>query len=362
MSQGDDDSEESHEPSQKKLDDARKKGEIARSTDLTTAASYGGFLIAITTVGASQLSQLGNVFGQLIGQSDSLSTLIFDGSNQPTLGGIGSRIIILSAALFLFPAVFALASILGQRSFIVTPDKLAFKLSRVSLLSNAKNKFGRAGLFEFAKSFIKLMTISLCLALFLQSRFDFMVASLQSEPAMIMAGLGQVCIEFLFVVLLITLFIGVLDYLFQHAEHRRKNMMSHKDMRDEHKEAEGDPHMKQHRRSRAQEIALTQMMADVPSADVILVNPTHYAVALKWSRLPGAAPVCVAKGVDEIAARIREIARENGVPIHSDPPTARALHATVEIGQEIKPEHFRAVAAAVRFAEAMRKRAKGTRA
>ena len=104
---------------------------------------------------------------------------------------------------------------------------------------------------------------------------------------------------------------------------------------------------------------MNRMMADVPTADVVVVNPTHYAVALKWNRTPGAAPVCVAKGVDEVAASIREAANLAGVPLHHDPPTARALHATTDLGQEISEEHYRAVAAAIRFAEQMRKRAKG---
>ena len=107
------------------------------------------------------------------------------------------------------------------------------------------------------------------------------------------------------------------------------------------------------------EISQNQMMPEVPKADVVIVNPTHYAVALKWSRSPGEAPVCVAKGVDEIAHAIRKAASEAGVPIHSDPPTARALHATVEIGAEIPVEQYRAVAAAIRFAQAMRERARG---
>jgi flagellar biosynthetic protein FlhB len=124
------------------------------------------------------------------------------------------------------------------------------------------------------------------------------------------------------------------------------------------KEAEGDPHLKQHRRMRAQELAMNQMMADVPGADVVIVNPTHYAVALAWDRGPGSAPVCVAKGRDQVAARIRETARQAGVPVHADPPTARALFATVEIGAQIAPEHYRPVAAAIRFAEAMRRKAR----
>ena len=125
------------------------------------------------------------------------------------------------------------------------------------------------------------------------------------------------------------------------------------------KESEGDPQTKQQRRQRGHEIATNRMLQDVAKADVIVVNPTHYAIALKWNRATRAAPVCVAKGMDETAARIREKAVLAGVPIHSDPPTARAIHATVKLGQPILPEHYRAVAAAIRFSEAMRKRSKG---
>ncbi len=120
---------------------------------------------------------------------------------------------------------------------------------------------------------------------------------------------------------------------------------------------EGDPYIKQHRRQRAQ-IANNRMLADVPGADVVIVNPTHFAVALKWNRASGAAPICVAKGVDAIAARIREIAEASAVPVRHDPPAARAIHASVEVGAEIQPEHYHAVASAIRFAEAMQARAR----
>ncbi|KIN74575.1 Flagellar biosynthesis protein FlhB [Sulfitobacter guttiformis KCTC 32187] len=155
--------------------------------------------------------------------------------------------------------------------------------------------------------------------------------------------------------------IGGVDALWQHASHMRKNRMSRKELTDEAKNSEGDPHLKQERRQRALAASQNQMMKDVPSADVIIVNPTHYAVALKWSRLPGEAPICVAKGVDEIAATIRRIGAQAGVPIHSDPPTARALHAAVELGSQIRHDDYAPVAAAIRFAEEMRRRAKGKR-
>ncbi|OYU17392.1 MAG: hypothetical protein CFE34_16050 [Rhodobacteraceae bacterium PARR1] len=113
-----------------------------------------------------------------------------------------------------------------------------------------------------------------------------------------------------------------------------------------------------HRRQRGQEIALNRMLADLPGADVVIVNPTHYAVALKWNRAAGVPPVCIAKGTDEVALRIRQAAAQHGIPVRHDPPTARALHASVRIGEPIRPDHYRAVAAAIRFAEALRRKAK----
>ena len=137
-----------------------------------------------------------------------------------------------------------------------------------------------------------------------------------------------------------------------------RNRMTRKEVQDEHKESEGDPHLKAARRQKAVDLALGSMLADVERADVVIVNPTHYAVALEWKRGSGLAPVCLAKGVDEIAARIRERARAHAVPIWSDPPCARSLHATVKVGDEIPRETFGPVAAAIRFAEAMRQKAR----
>jgi flagellar biosynthetic protein FlhB len=147
--------------------------------------------------------------------------------------------------------------------------------------------------------------------------------------------------------------------MWQRAQHLRRNRMSRQEMVDENKDQEGDPHVKMQRRQRGQEIATNRMLQDVAKADVVVVNPTHYAVALRWNRKGRGAPICVAKGFDEVAARIREKAALAGVPLHSDPATARAIHASVQIGQPILPDHYRAVAAAIRFAEAMRKRRKG---
>jgi flagellar biosynthesis protein FlhB len=361
MSEDSDSGEKEHEPTQKKLDDARRKGELPRSTDLTTAASYCGLVLVALSIGGASLRNLGQVGANLLAHADRLAPLVLSGAPAP----VGGLMVALGAALapwFLVPILAVLAMLVTLRALVFAPQKLKPKLSRISPLSNAKNKFGRSGLFEFAKSLAKLMIISALLWLFLLAGLPRIIGTIHLSPALISAELLALVLEFLALVVVILLAIGGVDFLWQRHEHFRKQRMSHKELRDEVKQSEGDPHVKQQRRQRGQAIATNRMLSEVPEADVVIVNPSHFAVALKWNRAAGAAPVCVAKGVDEIAARIRERAREAGVPIRRDPPTARALHAGVELGEEIGPEHYRPVAAAIRFAEAMRRRAAHRRA
>lgn len=358
MAEGDDDDDKQYEPSQKRLDDARKKGEIPRSTDLTTSAAYFGFIATATALGAASLQRMGTALQSLLGNADLNAEAWFGGSGQVwTMGlmqAVGGGVL----PWFLIPGFMALLVIFATRSLVFAPSKLEPKLSKISPISNAKNKFGRSGLFEFAKSFFKLTIYSVVLGVYLYTKLPTILSTMSLSPGIIAATLVKLAVGFMSIVLLISLVIGGVDYLFQYNEHIRKHRMSRKEMTDESKEQEGDPHFKQKRRQKGFDIVMNQMLADVPEADVIIVNPTHYAVALKWDRMGGGAPVCVAKGVDEIAARIREVANENSVPIHRDPPTARALYATVEIGEQILPEHYRAVAASIRFAEQMRAKMK----
>ncbi|WP_170334646.1 EscU/YscU/HrcU family type III secretion system export apparatus switch protein [Ruegeria arenilitoris] len=358
MSGSDDDSDKSYEPTPQKLQKAREKGEVAKSNDLSVVAAYTGFLVALFAAGQFGVQHMGSLFVVLIDQADTLAPLVTDGPAATPVGGMLKTALLSVSILFALPACAVLLSLIAQRALIFAPSKLKPKLSRISLFSNAKNKFGRGGLFEFAKSFVKLVIYGTCLALFLRSNLSEILSASTAPARSSVMLMMNLLFRFLFIVIAVALAIGVVDYLWQYAEHMRKNRMSRKEIQDETKDAEGDPHVKQQRRQRAQDIAANQMMSDVPSADVVIVNPTHYAVALKWARTAGSAPVCVAKGVDEVAAAIRARAAESGLPIHSDPPTARALHAAVEIGQEITEEHYRPVAAAIRFAEAMRKRAK----
>lgn len=352
----DDDTDKQHEPTQKKLDDARKKGELPRSADLNTAAAYFGFIIAAMVAGESTLKHTGAVLQGFIQNAHILSDDWFSGSSTVWSGVVMGEIAFAIFPWVAVPAVLVIATLFATKSFVFSPAKIEPKMSKISLISNAKNKFGRTGLFEFGKSFTKLSIYSVVLGVYLWKKISEIITTMMLSPGMITVTLLEMGLGFFMIVLAISFAIGGIDFLFQYNEHMRKNRMSHKELRDEAKDQDGDPYMNQKRRQKGQEIAMNQMMKDVPKADVVIVNPTHYAVALKWDRASGGAPVCVAKGVDEVAARIRNAANENGVPIHRDPPTARALHASVNIGEEIWPEHYPAVAASIRFAEEMRKK------
>lgn len=352
-----DSGEKEHEATQKKLDDARARGEVVRSAELAIAAGYGGLLIAATGIGSSALRAFGDSGTAILDRADALSRAMLGGGASVAGGTIISAVTPM-LPFFAGPALAVIAVLFVQRAWVFAPEKLMPQLSRIDPVANARHKFGRSGLFEFAKSTVKLVLISLLLGIFLTTRLPRILMAQGIDPGLTVADLVRMIVEFLFLLLLVTGVLGAFDYLWQRQEHLRKNRMSRQELMDELKQSEGDPHMRGQRRQRAEAIAMNRMLADVPKSDVIIVNPSHYAVALRWDRASGRAPVCVAKGVDEIAARIREAAATAGIPIHSDPPTARALHATIEIGREIRPEHYAPVAAAIRFAERMRQRAR----
>ena len=353
----DSDAEKSLEPTQRRLDELRRQGDIARSPELIAAASLVGFSLALTLAGRTLVDGLGDMGATLLGQSDRLAPRLLAGSAALS-GAILGRLALLLLPIFGLPLVLLIGAALAQRAFGIVPARIAPRWSRVSPMAGARARLGREGLVAFLRNLAKAGAVLVALITVvgpalpaLLTRFDLAAGA---------AGLWMVrlALRLLAVAAVMALVFGGLDYLWQWWLHRQRARMSREEMKSEMKDSEGDPHMKAHRRQRGQEIALNKMLAEVKTADVVVVNPTHYAVALKWKRSDRRPPVVVAKGVDDIAARIRERAAEAGVPLYSDPPTARALHATVDVGKTIQPDHYKAVAAAIRFAEAMRRRAR----
>lgn len=358
MSAGGDDNDEEkeHEPSQKRMEDARKKGDVAKSTELSAAAGYAGLLLA-GTLGLGAVGSAAQGLAQLLDHAPEIATSATR-SARPMVGGIITAI---GPGLIIFlglPAVATILALVAQRAIVFAPDKLKPKLSRISPISMAKQKFGANGLFEFGKSFVKLVLVAIVLGQLFVSNADEILSTASLQPRLGLIRLFGLLGQFLVIVMLLTIAMGGVDFLYQRHALTKRNRMSRKELTDEMKDSEGDPHTKAQRRQRGQDIALNQMLADVKDANVVIVNPTHFAVALKWAPGARSAPIVTAKGVDDVACRIREKAVENGVPLHSDPPTARAIHATVDIGSPIHRDHYRAVAAAIRFAQTMRKRAK----
>ncbi len=359
MSKGDDDSgEKSHDASQQKIDKSRKKGDIARSMDVSAAAGYLGLFIALTFIGTKGVGESASVLAQVFANADTLSQQLLSSGGSMMAAKLFSQALVGLIPLFFLPFAAALLISMAQRIIVFAPTKIKPKGNRISLIQGMKNKFGAKGIVEFLKTVAKMLMVSTGSYLLLRGKKDEILGMVRAGPAEVALELGNILSAMLLMVMTIALLIALADFMWQKYHHLQKLRMSHKEVKDESKESEGDPHMKGQRRQRAQEIATNQMLHDVPRADVVVVNPTHYAVALEWARTPGTAPVVIAKGVDDVARRIREVAAESGVPIHSDPPTARALHASVKIGHEIDPDHYRAIAAAIRFATEMRAKAK----
>ena len=336
-----------HEPTQKKLDDARTKGDLPRSADLTGAMVMLAFAGVALFAGAGLLAAFGRAAAGLI-----------EGIGAPgRTGAAGGAVLAMlwpTLPFLLVPALAAALSIAAQRAWVFAPKKLQPDLKRLGLIANAGRRFGRQGMVEFAKNVAKLVATAALAGWFIATSLPelLLAGRIDGRPAAVVpvVVLGR----FLVLAAGLALAFGAIDYLWQFFDFRRRNRMSHQELKEEFREAEGDPHMKGERRARARAIAMNRMLADVAKADVVIVNPTHYAVALRWARGTGRAPVCVAKGTDAVAARIRERAAVHGIPIRSDPPTARSLHATVEIGREIGRDQYAAVAAAIRYAEKMR--------
>lgn len=341
-----------------KLEKARKKGDIAKSNDITAAAAYVGLLVTFSIFGSQSITKSAETLTIFLNSPDLLLDKILGPGGILLSARIFGAVIAPLAPLFMLPLVAVILSVFAQRAFVFAPSKLAPKLNRISPISGAKNKFGITGLVEFSKTFVKMSFVALLIGFYIRRKTDLFIGLARANPTSLVQTLMAVLVDLLTLICVLAVLVGIADLLWQRFDHARKQRMSLQEMKDENKDSEGDPHTKAQRQQRGREIATNRMLLDVPKADVVVVNPTHYAVALKWSRQKGSAPICVAKGEDEIAARIREAANEAGVPIHSDPPTARAIHATVKVGHEIAPEQYKAIAAALRFAEIMRKKAR----
>lgn len=348
----DDDSQKTEEPTQRKLDEARKKGQIARGAEMRHVAMLGGALVVVAFMTGSISSGLGPMFVNLLGQANTYR--LDDKGTHNLVTGIFANA---GMALFAPLLLLFLAAVVGglmQGRPTISWERVKPKWSKMNPLSGLKRMFGMDSLVEFLKTLAKCAVIGIVgVAVVWPYGRRLELTLFGGAPDVLALTVGLV-IKLLMAVVIIVTVISVGDLVYQRFAFFKKMRMSRQELKDEFKQSEGDPHVKARIRQIRLERSRKRMMANVPTADVVVTNPTHFAVALKYDQLAMGAPQVVAKGVDSLALRIRAVATEHKVPIVENPPLARALYASVEVDEEIKSEHYKAVAEVISYVMKLR--------
>ena len=337
-----DDSQKTEEPSQRRLQEARERGDVPQSREINHWFMVLAIAIAVFAAGPSMVQGVARLLLPFLERTEAFPT---DAEGlRWMLGGLFWGLVKAAALPVLMLMVAAIAGGLLQHGPILTLQPLMPSLDRISPLAGAKRLFALRSVVEFVKGVAKI-TIVGAVAMWVLWPVAGMAARLPGlEVAALLELLRKDSLRLLLALLAVMSGVAAVDYLYQYLAHLKRLRMSKQEMREELKQSEGDPFIKARIRQIRMERARRRMMAAVPKADVVVTNPTHYAVALKYEPGKMAAPRVVAKGVDTIAARIRAVAEEHAVPVVENPPLARSLYAAVELDEEVPPEHYRAVA------------------
>lgn len=347
MAEERDDSQQTEQPTQKRLEQAREAGDIVKSQEVSTLILLAGGTLAIAMFGRSLAVGLGELLEQFIQAPDQMAV---DGAGLASL--MRGTFLHLGLALAPFMGVMLVAALAGhvlQSRPTFSVEKLAPDLSKLSLIAGFSRMFGLEGWINLVKGLIKLAIVGLAIWTQLWPERGMLEAILTQSPEAVVADMSHLLFKILVAALSALLVIAGLDYFIQHVRFMRRNMMSRQEIKEEFRQNEGDPAIKAKVRQIRAERAKKRMIAEVPNATVVITNPTHFAVALKYESGKTPAPICVAKGVDQLALRIRAVAEENDVPVIENPPLARALHASVEVDEAIPAEHYKAVAQVIGY-------------
>jgi flagellar biosynthesis protein FlhB len=346
MAEDRDDTDKTEDPTQKRLDDAIKRGDVVKSQEVNAWFVLAAAALVLLTFSGPMSTQLTAMFRGVLENSWRISV---DGGG---LMRLARELSVETLAAVAIPFLLLLLAAIGgnaiQHRLVWSTEALAPKLSKISPAAGAKRLFSKQSLANFVKGLVKLAVVGTVLTLLMWPARKRLEGLVSTDPAAIAPLSRTLSLQLFGAVVAILALIAAVDYLFQYRTWFERQKMSLREVRDEFKEQEGDPKIKAKIRQLRVSRMRKRMMAAVPSATVVITNPTHFAVALQWER-GMAAPICVAKGQDRIALKIREVAGENNVPIVENPPLARTLHATVEIDEEIPAEHYKAVAEVISY-------------
>jgi flagellar biosynthetic protein FlhB len=359
MSDENDAAEKTEDPTQKRLEDAHERGDVVKSQEVNTWFVIAGAALVMSTFANSVGSGLEIPLRNLIANSWMIRT---DGPGLLALArDLEYALIIALGVPFLMLALAAIAGNMVQHRLVLSAEGLKPKLSKLSPMEGAKRIFGKQAAANFVKGLFKLAVVGAVMAMVLwpdRFRLDAMV---RSDPETMLGVTLTLTKHLVTAVVAMLALVAIVDYVFQYRQWFERQKMSLREMKEEFKQSEGDPHIKGRIRQLRHARMKKRMMAAVPKASVVITNPTHYSVALQYER-GMAAPVCVAKGIDAVALKIREVAREHDVPIVENVPLARALYATVDIDDEIPVEHYHAVAEVIGYVMGLKRSLSGRRA
>ena len=345
--QDQDKSQKTEEPTHKRLEEAREKGEIAKSQEVGHWFMTAGITLVAVMFAGGLAGRLGHNLRPFLANPHLIAT--DPGSLRAMVGDLAGSVGLALAPVALVLVLAALASSLIQNRPGFSPDQIKPKFSKISLKSGLGRLFSSKSLVDFAKSLVKLVIVGAVAGALIWPRMAEIELWIGLAPVAILALIRDHALVMLGGVLAVVTVIAAADIAYQKYQHQQSLRMSKQDIKDEQKQAEGDPMVKQRLRSIRMDRARRRMMAAVPEATVVITNPTHFAVALVYEMADMAAPRCVAKGQDLVALRIRDLATEAGVPVVENPPLARALYGTVEIDREIPVEHYQAVAEVISY-------------
>jgi flagellar biosynthesis protein FlhB len=345
--------DKTEDPTQKRLDDALEKGDVAKSQEVNTWFVIAGGTLVLSTfsnsTGAGILTPLRN----LIANSWMIRT---DGQGLLSLAqALGIAVIAAVGIPLLMLMLAAIAGNMIQHRLVWSAEQLKPKLNKISPGAGFKRIFGKQAAANFLKGIFKVVALGAVMTAVLWPERHRLESLLRIDVASILPATTSLTVHLMGAVVAMLAAVAIADYFFQYREWYERQKMSLQEMKEEFKQSEGDPHIKGRIRQLRQQRMKKRMMAAVPKASVIITNPTHYSVALAYDRSMQA-PVCVAKGVDVIAFKIREIAKDHEIPIVENVPLARALYATVDIDEEIPVEHYHAVAEIIGYVMGLKRR------
>jgi flagellar biosynthetic protein FlhB len=359
MSDDNDASDKTEDPTQKRLDDAHDRGDVAKSQEINTWFIIAGATLVLSSFSGSIGSGLLMPMRYLIANSWMIHA---DGPGLLLLAQ--SLEYVLIAALGVPLLMLALAAIAGnmiQHRLVWSGESLKPKFSKISPGAGAKRIFGKQAAANFGKGIFKLVALGAVMMAVLWPERHRLESMVRIDPAAVLGATTTLTLQLMGAVVAMLAIVAIADYFFQYRQWHERQKMSLQEMKQEFKQSEGDPHIKGRIRQLRHARMKKRMMSAVPKASVIITNPTHYAVALSYERgMP--APICVAKGIDSIALKIREIAKAHDIPIVENVPLARALHATVKVDEEIPVEHYHAVAQIIGYVMGLKRGVSSRRA